>query len=326
MDGGEPPWTSERPDTGTTRSCTPAFEGENLVVESANPVNHHQAMHEIGAAPTIGIDAKLFVPEGDEPRPTVMIVPGSLGVGPNHEAHAELLVGAGYAVCVVDPFAARAVASTVADQTAYSFAASAYDVLATLRLLRERPELNPNRIAAQGHSRGGSAVTIAACRRFADAVVGPDIGLAAVYAVYPWCGHQFVDPSIGATRYRAIIGERDEWCGVQEVQAQVQAMRVAGGDATIRVLADAHHSFDRQEPVHAIEDAVVAPTAPTVALADDGAMIDPRTGDPDPEATDLDLFLVAAAGGHARTGAVIGGTVGQPELFREDMLAFHADL
>ncbi|MEL7206976.1 MAG: dienelactone hydrolase family protein [Actinomycetota bacterium] len=298
-------------------------EGENLVVESANPVNHHQAMNDIGSAPTIGIDAKLFVPEHDEPLPTVVIVPGSLGVGPNHEAHAEVLVEQGFAVCVVDPFAARAVASTVADQTLYSFAASAYDVLATLRLLAQRPELDPDRIAAQGHSRGGSAVTIAACRRFADAVVGPDLALSAVYAVYPWCGQQFVDPSIGSTRYRAIIGERDEWCSVQEVQAQAQAMRLSGGEATVRVVADAHHSFDREEPVHSIDDAIVAPPAPTVGLADDGAMIDPRTGVPNPDATDLDLFLVAGAGGHARTGASIGGTDGQPALFRDDMVAFH---
>jgi dienelactone hydrolase len=298
-------------------------EGENLVISSADPVNYHQAITDPGGAPAIDIDAKLFLPAAPDPLPAVMIVPGSLGVGPNHEAHAERLVAEGFAVCVVDPFAARAVVSTVANQTAYSFAASAFDVLATLLALRERPEIDSRRIGAQGHSRGGSAVTIAACRSFADPIVGADVALASVYAVYPWCGHQFVNPSIGTTRFRAIIGERDEWCSVQEAQAQTQAMRLAGGDATIRVVPNAHHSFDRAEAVHTLDDASVAPTAPTVMLADDGAMIDPRVGRADPSLTDRDMFIAAIAGGHGRQGAAIGGEGDQPSVFADDMLRFH---
>ncbi|NNE73992.1 MAG: prolyl oligopeptidase family serine peptidase [Acidimicrobiales bacterium] len=299
---------------------------ENLVVPSANPRNYHQAITDPAGCEPIDIDAKLFVPAGDGPRPTVMVVPGSLGVGPNHEAHAEQLVAEGFVVCVVDPFGPRAVTSTVANQTAYSFAASAFDVLATLQVLRDRPEVDADRIAAQGHSRGGSAVTIAACRPFADAVVGPDAGLAAAFAVYPWCGHQFERPDLGRTRFRAIIGDLDEWCSVQQVQAQVHAMQLAGGDASLRVVGGAHHSFDRLEPVQVIDDASVAPAAPTRMLCDDGAMIDPRTGQPDASLTDLDGFIAAIESGHGRQGAAIGGVDDQPEVFRSEMLAFHDQL
>lgn len=300
--------------------------GENLVVASANPINYHQAMNDPEGCAPIDIDAKLFVPSAEQPLATVMIVPGSLGVGPNHEAHAETLVDAGYAVCVIDPFGPRAVASTVANQTAYSFAASAFDVLATLRVLRERSELDPDRIAAQGHSRGGSAVTIAAMRRFADPIVGAGVGLAAAYAAYPWCGHQFLDPSVGTTRYRAICAERDQWCSVQEAQAQTAAIRLTGGDATCAVVAGAEHSFDRLSEPYSIDDASVAPTAPTIMLADDGAMIDPRLGTPDAALTDRDMFIAGLAGGHGRRGAVIGGVDDQPAIFRDDMLAFHRRL
>ncbi len=301
-------------------------EGENLTIESANPANYVEAITDPAGGEPVEIDAKLFVPDSPEPHPTVIVVPGSLGVGPNHEAHAETLFELGFAVCVIDPFGPRAVSSTVADQTAYSFAASAFDVLATLRALRQRPEIDADRIAAQGHSRGGSAVTIAACRRFADPIVGTDVGLAAVYAVYPWCGHQFLDPEIGSTRYRSIIGERDEWCSVQQAQAQAHAMAVGGADATIRVVANAHHSFDRLEAVHEIEDAMVAPEAPTIMLADDGAMIDPRTGEPDAALTDYDGFVTALKGGHGRTGASIGGAGDEPQVFRDDMVRFHSPL
>jgi len=298
--------------------------GENLAITSAAPRNHHEAVTDPNGCEPVTIDAKLFVPERGRPVPAVIVVPGSLGVGPNHEQHAETLVAEGYAVCVVDPFGPRAVSSTVADQTHYSFAASSYDVLATLRELRQRPEIDADRIAAQGHSRGGSAVTIAACRRFADPIVGPDVGLAAAYAVYPWCGQQFLDPSIGTTSVRAIIGDLDEWCSVQQVQAQVQAMRAAGGDATIRIVRGAHHSFDRNEDVYTIEEASVAPSAPTTMLADDGSMIMPHVGEPDPDLVDRDVFVAAVDAGFGRRGAAIGGIGDQPDLFRADMLDFYA--
>jgi dienelactone hydrolase len=297
--------------------------GEDLVVPSANPRNHHEAITRSRPSDEVLIDAKLFVPPNDEPLPTVIIVPGSLGVGPNHEQHAATLVAEGFAVCVVDPFGPRAVTSTVANQTLYSFAASAYDVLATFKVLSRRPEIDARRIAAQGHSRGGAAVVIAACRRFADPIVGEQAGLAAAYAVYPWCGQQFADPNVGSTRVRAIIGDRDEWCSVQQVQAQIQAMRVAGGDATLRIVAGAAHSFDRLEPVSVVEEARVSPAAPTVLLADDGAMIDPYSGRPDADLCDGDVFRAAIAAGFGRKGASIGGGPGQPELFTADMLAFH---
>ena len=301
--------------------------GENLLVRSANPVNYHQAIAAPDRCAPIDIDAKLFVPDG-EPRPgaTVIVVPGSLGVGPNHERHAETLVENGYVVCVVDPFGARAVESTYENQTAYSFAASAFDVLATVRTISERPEIDPERIAAQGHSRGGAAVLIASCRRFADPILGPDAGLAATYAVYPWCGHQFLDPSVGRTRVRAIIGERDEWCSVQEAQGQINAMRASGADASIRIVEAALHSFDRLEKPNRLDDAAIAPNAPTVMLTDDGAMIDPITSDPNADLTDRDVFVAAARRGWGVKGASIGGVGDEPDIFQADMLAFHNQL
>ena len=300
-------------------------EGETIEFESANPRNHHHAITAPAQCPAITLDGKLFVPTArSSPAPVVMVVPGSLGVGPNHIEHAETLVGEGLGAFLIDPFGPRSVDSTVANQTQYSFAASAFDVLAALRALRARPDVDRDRISAQGHSRGGSAVTIAAMRRFADAVVGPDVALRGVYAVYPWCGQQFLDPRIGSTTLRAIVGERDEWVSVQQVQAQVHAIQLSGGAASVRVVAGAHHSFDRDEPVHTIDDAAVAPTAPTVHLADEGAVVDPRTDEADPDLDDHAMFLAAMKGGHGRTGAAIGASgPGEPKLFRDDMIAFH---
>ena len=300
--------------------------GRNVEIPSANPVNYHQAINDPGGCEPLLADGKLFLPRADGPLPVVMVVPGSLGVGESHLGHAETLLEAGYAAFVLDPFGPRSVVSTVANQTHYSFAASAFDVLATLRVLADHDAIDADRISAQGHSRGGSAVLTAAVRSFADPIVGNRLTLAGVYAVYPWCGHQFAHPDVGPTRVRAIVGDQDDWLSVQQVQSQVQAINLTGGEASIRVVGGASHSFDRSEELHEIPEASVAPGAPTTYIDHAGSMIDSLTGGPDASITDRDMFMAAIDAGKGRLGAHIGSIGAQPEIFRQDMLAFHASV
>lgn len=301
--------------------------GRTIDVPSASPRNYHQAVSAATEMPSTVIDGKLFLPPGArDPAglPLVIVVPGSLGIAPSHLAHAESLTGAGLAAFVLDPFGARGVTSTVANQTQYSFAASAYDVLAAWSVLSRLPEIDASRIGAQGHSRGGSAVLTAATRRFADAVVGGGRGLAAVLAAYPWSGHQFLDPRVGATRIRVLMGDRDDWCSVQQVQGHVQAIRLTAGAVTLRLFAGAAHSFDRGTPVVRVADAAVAPGAPTTYLADDGAFIHPVSGQGDAALTDRDVAVYGLKAGYGVRGASLGSQDGEAAAFREDMLGFWA--
>ena len=297
--------------------------GERIEFLSANPQNYVQAISKLSECEEVQIDGKLFLPKSSQPLPAVIIVPGSLGVSDNHLAHAETLLNERIAVFVLDPFANRGVDSTVANQTQYSFAASAFDVLAALRTISQFSTIDSNRISAQGHSRGGSAVLTAAERAFAEPIVGPDYGFKSVYAVYPWCGHQFETPDVGGTTVRAIVGELDEWVSVQQIQSQIQAINLCGGEASVRIVTGAAHSFDKEEKVHVIPEASVAPNAPTIFLDPDGAMIDPYSGSSSAIATDRTHFLQAVEAGHGRRGASIGGTKEHQKIFRDDMLSFH---
>jgi len=299
------------------------IRGECIDFGTANPVNYTEAIMAPSECEKIRINGKLFLPESSEPSPAVVMVPGSLGVSENHLTHAETLLSERIAVFVVDPFSNRSVQSTVANQTQYSFAASAFDVLAALRTIREHPQIDPTRISAQGHSRGGAAILTAAIRAFADPIVGPECVFKSIYAVYPWCGHQFATPYVGSTRVRAIVGELDDWLSGQQVQSQIQAINLCGGDASIRIMAGASHSFDKEEFLHELPDASVSPNAPTIYLTPDGSMIDPYSGSVSSVETDRTYFLKAVEAGHGRRGAHIGGTKEQQEVFRSDMLAFH---
>ena len=97
-------------------------------------------------------------------------------------------------------------------------------------------------------------------------------------------------------------------------------MRAAGCDATMRLVRGAHHSFDRQTPFEEFPDATVAPAAPTVYIAGDGAFIHPISSEPDPALVDLDGFLYAVEAGYGVRGAHIAGGGEFPPVFIDDMM------
>ncbi len=297
------------------------IRGKVLRIPTANPTGFHQAISEPQAMSPAQIFGNLFLPRGGGPWPVVIVVPGSLGVAPSHVAKAAYLTQAQIAACVIDPFDARGVTSTVANQAQYSFAASAWDVLATAERLAARSDIDQARIGAQGHSRGGSAILSAACmaRLVKSGGAQPLVG---VYAAYPWCGQQFKRPEVGRAIVRSVIGDRDEWCLPQQVQGHMQAIRLCGGKASCRIFSGAHHSFDRDTAIELIADASVAPDAPTTYIAEDGALIDPWTGRADPMLSERDLMIRSFRAGYGHRGARIGSADDQAKHFHDDMMDF----
>ena len=296
-------------------------EGEAIRIESATPATYFEAISKPNAIESTNVRAHLFLPDSVGPHPVVVSVPGSLGISDNNLKAANLLVEEGIACCLVDPFTARAVSSTVANQAQYSFAASAWDALATAKEMCGRTDIDTSRIGAQGHSRGGTAVLSAACmssltKEFIS------VELQGIYAAYPWCGHQFLDPQIGKTKVRSVIGDLDEWCLPQQVQSYMQAMRLSGGEATWRLFENAHHSFDRDTEIEMIDEAVITPSAPTVYIQSDGGMIHPITGEPDSTLSERDLMIYALKAGYGKNGARIGSVGNQASQFHEDMMSF----
>jgi len=293
--------------------------GRPWLLPSADPVSFFQAISEPDQVTPTRIWAQTFLPRDTGWPPVVIIVPGSLGVADSHLHKAELLTDAGIAACLLDPFGSRGVTSTVSNQAQYSFAASAWDVLAAAAQLSRQGDVDPQRIGAQGHSRGGSAVLCAASMFKFTTFQQP---LAGVYAAYPWCGMQFLNPAVGPTRVRAIIGDRDEWCLPQQVQGHMQALRLSGAEASWRIVPGAHHSFDRATAVELVADASVAPGAPTIYIDDRGACIHPGTGQADPRADERSLMLYGIKAGYGRRGARMGTGDSFADVFHDDMMRF----
>jgi len=141
-------------------------------------------------------------------------------------------------------------------------------------------------------------------------------------AAYPWSGHQFMDPRVGDTQIRVVMGDADEWCSPMQVQGHCQAIRLSGGKIEMRLIAGAQHSFDRGTAIVNVPDASVSPAAPTAYLGDDGGFIHPLTDISDSKLSDRDLMIYALKAGYGRKGARIGSRDGESELFKADLLAF----
>lgn len=101
---------------------------------------------------------KVFTPAGDGPFPAV-VINQTKGMSDHLKVHALELMGAGFAVLVVDTFGPRHYKVGVNEPLPAEFAKDAYDALAHLITL---PFIDKNRIFQTGYSYGGLASALLA--------------------------------------------------------------------------------------------------------------------------------------------------------------------
>jgi dienelactone hydrolase len=298
---------------------TNGVAGKTVQLDSGNPRSYEEIV--AGAPfPSVRLNAKLFLPDNNARHPVVIIEPGSSGVGNSALAHATALTSAGIAVLVVDPFGARSVTSTVADQGQFSFAASSYDVLAAVNYLSKLPEIDSAHIGALGYSRGGTAVIQAAVSPLARAVLGQGVSLRAVAAAWPWCGYQFEQPETRPTAIRFFVGDLDAWVSPIQCQGYAALMKDRNPEISIRVFKNAVHGFGNGQPLRNEPDAMTALNAPITYINARGEILDPYTGaalagiDPGALARRTVPFL--------SRGAKVGSQDDQARQFVTDMVSF----
>lgn len=300
------------------------IEGRRLTIASANPASFEDlAARRFG--PDVWLDGQLFMPpaSGRARRGVVIIVPGSGGVSEAMLMHAGALTDRGLGVFVLDPFTGRGVTSTVADQSQFTFAGSAHDVLAAARVLMALPGVDPARIGAMGYSRGGTAVLMAAETRLARAVLPPGRSLAAVVAAWPWCGVQFRQPDTGRTPVRFLLGAADTWVSPVQCQGLAGSLQASGHPVSARLFENAAHGFGYTAPVRAIPNAQHSWRAPVVQMDSTGAFIDLYSGQSRPGTSEAAMAAWLAP--WAERGVDAGTRPGQTEAFVADMGQFFQD-
>lgn len=204
-----------------------------------------------GSAPPQSLNAWLFEPRTKPPWPAVVMVHGCGGafakdgaLGARHRMWGEHLAAHGYAALMVDSFGARGIAQICTTQFSARTLTSAdrvNDAYAALAYLRQRADIQSQRIALLGWSHGGGVALDAMTRtrvssdRFAVGV-----------SFYPGCTSR----NARAARFHPyapvllLIGEADDWTPAAPCKALAATVAARGEPLQIVTYPDTYHDFD----------------------------------------------------------------------------------
>jgi dienelactone hydrolase len=138
---------------------------------------------------------QVFLPEGVEPRPAVLLFHGCGGVRPSLPRRAGEFVQQGYVAVIVDSFKGRNTDwERVCDGLEMFGDQRAADVLVGLEYARNHPRIDADRLFIVGYSHGGWAVLESLAyngalpRGLSDSPAEPLAGVRGAVTWYPYCG------------------------------------------------------------------------------------------------------------------------------------------
>jgi dienelactone hydrolase len=195
------------------------------------------------------IAAEMYRPAGGGPFPAVVLLHGCEGVSETTRRWAWWLRERGYLALVVDSWTPRGITQTCAFATPDPPSTERLDdAIGAVRHLHARGDVDRARIAVMGWSNGGVFALAAVngpsiTRAEARGVTMPAPGFAAAIGIYPGgCAslrsEKVVRPVL------ILTGGADDWIPPEECLEMTRAMRAAGADVRIEVLAGAYHYFD----------------------------------------------------------------------------------
>ncbi len=166
--------------------------------------------------------------------PAVVLVHGTVGVGPREERWAEELNNIGVATFVLDSFRGRGIAPPFESGAVPSPLTMIVDAYRALSLLATHPRIDPKRIALMGFSRGGVVALYASLRRF-QRLHGPTgLEFAAYVPFYANCAITYLEGEQVAGRpIRLHHGTADDNLPVEACREYVKRLRRAGKDVSL---------------------------------------------------------------------------------------------
>jgi dienelactone hydrolase len=184
------------------------------------------------------LSAELYLPRGPGPFPTLILMHGCNGIGPNLAAWAQWLNREGYGALVLDSFGGRGLTRVCGNISVLTGGARSPDVYEAAKYLATLPIVDSTRIGAIGWSHGGWTVL----RSAALEPLHPDVRLRGLVAFYPYCDD--VASYQAATPLLILHGETDDWTPIAPCRYLADQARAAGRDVTLVGYPGAHHAFD----------------------------------------------------------------------------------
>jgi dienelactone hydrolase len=157
---------------------------------------------------------------------------------------ADMLNAAGFATFYLDSQSARGVTSGKAASRKITYAMRVSDAYAALKLLGTHPQIDKNKIAAVGFSRGGGISLLTAAEKFRVAFIEDNLRFAAHVAFYPAAFLRF-HKGIGLTGSPVLIllAGADTITPPQMGIDWAEELRVSGAEVKVAFYEGAGHDF-----------------------------------------------------------------------------------
>jgi len=232
-------------------TLAPIAEAEQVSFTSASPYQLGDLLGDARPVYDVEISADLVYPgKTKQMMPAFVFMHGSGGPLLRHHRYLELARARGFATLQIDSFGPRGITSTVGNQTNVTAAMMTTDVLRALKFLAARPNVDANRIAIMGSSKGAIAALYATWSPIRKKVAG-DLDYAGYALLYPLCT-TIEDGNVSANSVHVFIGKEDNWTPAAPCIEQVNRMAALGQDWAITLYEGAYHGFDA--PIDGIRD------------------------------------------------------------------------
>jgi dienelactone hydrolase len=215
------------------------------------------------------LTAHLSRPEGDAPRPALVLMHGCSGllnakgqILPIYRAWMRALVVQGYAVLTVDSASSRGFGQTCSPSPdrITMWRNRPKDAYAALQYLQAQPFVQADRIGLMGWSQGGGAVLLS----INDKSIGRPADLAhdfkAAISFYPGaCSERLqskpytqVEPESWSTQVPLLVlsGEADTWTPFAPCEAFIAGAKARGNPVEMKSYPSAVHAFDAPNLPH----------------------------------------------------------------------------
>jgi dienelactone hydrolase len=230
---------------------------------SATAVAAQQSVNFISLDARTNLTAYLSRPEGDAPRPAVVMMHGCSGYLNSkgrtiglYRAWMRALVVQGYVVLAVDSASSRGFGQTCSagPDRITMWRDRPRDAYAALQYLQAQPFVQAGRIGLMGWSQGGGIVLLS----INDKSIGRPAGLArdfrAAVSFYPgacsekWQSKPYtqVEPASWTTHVPLLVlsGEADTWTPFAPCEAFITAAKARGNPIEFKNYPSAGHAFD----------------------------------------------------------------------------------
>jgi len=189
------------------------------------------------------VSGHLRIAQGSGRLPTVVMIHGSSGMGPNIEFWTREFNEMGVSTFALDGFTGRGLTAVNTDMTLIGRFNMILDAYRGLDILAKHPRVDSSRIALMEFSRG--AALYASLKRFHQMWNKSGIEFATYISFYPNCMTTYQsDTEVADRPIRIFHGTPDDYNPVATCKAYVERLRSAGRDVQLTEYPNAPHGFD----------------------------------------------------------------------------------